>query len=274
MTDVATTQRPPTRERIWFYSNYHCNLACSYCLTESGPGVARRALSEDQMRRITEEAAELGFGEVGITGGEPFLLPFLPELLRDLATRLPVVVLTNGTLFGGPRLERLRPLAGLPVRVQVSLDSADPEVNDAARGPENFAKVIEAIPRLVELGVRVRVATTGAGVDPGDLERLCALHRSLGVDDADHVVRPVVSRGRGLGMDGAVAAGVDELQPELTITADGAYWSPFGPTVVDGVLDTDLLLTRTVRPLRVAADALDRVASGRPAGDDARTGIR
>ena len=27
-------------ERVWFYANYHCNLECSYCLTESGPNVA------------------------------------------------------------------------------------------------------------------------------------------------------------------------------------------------------------------------------------------
>lgn len=27
--------------RLWLYSNYHCNLACTYCLTESGPKVAR-----------------------------------------------------------------------------------------------------------------------------------------------------------------------------------------------------------------------------------------
>ena len=30
--------------RLWFYANYHCNLACSYCLTESAPDVALRAL--------------------------------------------------------------------------------------------------------------------------------------------------------------------------------------------------------------------------------------
>ena len=23
--------------RVWMYSNYHCNLACAYCLTESAP---------------------------------------------------------------------------------------------------------------------------------------------------------------------------------------------------------------------------------------------
>jgi len=33
-------------ERLWLYATYHCNLACSYCLTESSPQIAnRRTLS-------------------------------------------------------------------------------------------------------------------------------------------------------------------------------------------------------------------------------------
>jgi len=28
--------------RLWLYANYHCNLTCAYCLTESGPTVPRR----------------------------------------------------------------------------------------------------------------------------------------------------------------------------------------------------------------------------------------
>ena len=28
--------------RLWIYANYHCNLRCTYCLTESAPGVPRR----------------------------------------------------------------------------------------------------------------------------------------------------------------------------------------------------------------------------------------
>jgi sulfatase maturation enzyme AslB (radical SAM superfamily) len=23
--------------RLWLYANYHCNLACRYCLTDSAP---------------------------------------------------------------------------------------------------------------------------------------------------------------------------------------------------------------------------------------------
>jgi hypothetical protein len=71
-----------------------------------------------------------------------------------------------------------------------------------------------------------------------------------------------------------VVAGIDDLPPELTITADGAFWSPFGPTVRDGRLDTDLLLTRTTDPLRTPTEVLRRLIAGRPPGDDTRLGIR
>ena len=261
--------------RVWFYSTYTCNLACTYCLTESAPGVPRRALAGSRIVDLTRQAAALGFTEVGITGGEPFLSPELPTVLASVATVLPTVVLTNGTLFNPARLAALRPLGGLPLRIQVSLDSDRPDVNDAARGPDNFNKVVEAIPRLVEMGLRVRVATTLEGpADPDASARLCELHRSLGVADEDHVVRPVVRRGRARVRGAGVEVETGDLPAELTITADGAFWSPFGPTVAGGVLDTDLLVTRTTDPLRIPAEALLRLVQGRPPGDDARLGIR
>jgi len=261
--------------RIWFYSTYACNLACTYCLTESAPGVPRRALAGKAMVELARQAAAMGFTEVGITGGEPFLSPELPAVLSKMAAVLPTVVLTNGTLFNDARLAALRPLAGLPLRVQVSLDSDQPDRNDAARGPDNFAKVVEAIPRLVGLGVTVRVATTVDGTpDPAEMARLCELHRALGVPDDDHVVRPVVRRGRARVRGEGVDVGPTDLPAELTITAEGAFWSPFGPTVTGGVLDTDLLVTRTTDPLRVPAEALLRLVEARPPGADARTGIR
>ena len=263
--------------RLWLYANYHCNLQCSYCLTESAPGVERRLLGREAMLERAHEARELGFTGLGVTGGEPFLLDWMPELLADLAAILPVVVLSNGTLFSGRRLAAIKRLAGLPVQIQISLDRPDADPNDEMRGPENFAKVVAAIPKLVGLGIGVRIATTieeHATYDADERDRLCALHRSLGVDDADHVVRPIVRRGRAASNDLGLAAGFDELEPELTLTADGAFAGPFGPTVRNGRLDTDLLVTRTTAPLSVPAAALQRIAGGRDEGRDARISIR
>ena len=265
MTPVAQAVADGTiGGRLWLYANYHCNLACRYCLTESAPAVPRRQLPADQLPELAREARKIGFTALGVTGGEPFLVRGLPAALAAMAQELPVVVLTNGTLFGGRLLAQLSVLTGLDVAVQISLDSADPDVNDEMRAPLNFAKVVDAIPRLRELGLRVRIATTTQGLAPGELARLCELHRSLGVADEDHVVRPIVRRGRAVDHGLGVSASLADLPAELTITTDGAFWSPFGPTVHGGRLDTDLLITRTVRPLSIPVAAMLKIAGGSP----------
>lgn len=269
---VATGVMPG---RVWIYTNYHCNLACSYCLTQSSPRSERREVSPELMAAVAREASELGFTGLGVTGGEPFLLPWLVDTIIEMAEQLPVVLLTNGTLFGGDRIERAARLADHDVALQISLDSHLPDVNDMARGPDNFAKVVEAVPRLIARGVRVRIATTTTGpLDDPRLDPLKELVASLGVAADDHLVRPVVRRGRADELSMGVEARPTDIPSELTITADGAFWGSFGPTVRSGRLDTDLLLSRTVLPLRQPAETLLGLLVGLPEGTDARLGIR
>ncbi|MEP7045954.1 MAG: hypothetical protein ABI949_04705, partial [Ilumatobacteraceae bacterium] len=159
--------------------------------------------------------------------------------------------------------------------VQISLDSHLPDVNDMARGPDNFDKVVAVVPRLIVSGIRVRIATTTSGpLDSPTLDPLRALVRSLGVRDEDHLIRPIVRRGRADERDLGVVAIARDIPSELTIAADGAFWGSFGPTVRAGRLDTDLLLTRTILPLSVPAGTLLATLRGLPEGADARLGIR
>ena len=260
--------------RVWMYANYHCNIACVYCLTESGPRVARRALDPETMLEIGRQAKQLGFTHLGVTGGETFLQPDMPEVLAQLADLLPTVALTNATLFSRRLLDRVTPLAGRDVALQISLDRPDPDVNDAMRAPQNFRKVVTAIPALVERGITVRIATTVESITDAELDRLCALHRDLGVPDSEHVIRPIVRRGRAQEHGLGVEATQSDLPAELTVTADGAFWRPFGPTVRDGRVDTDLLITRTTTPLEVPARALLGLVEDRPPGTDATLNIR
>ena len=262
-------------ERLWLYATYHCNLACVYCLTESSPRIAnRRTLSRETMVRATREAKELGFGSIGITGGEVFVLPDFAERTIEVASILPVVALTNGTLFTDRLLSRLEPLAELPAALQISLDSDVPERNDEFRGPQNFAKVMDAIPKLLERGIEVRIATTVEYQSEEELERLCALHRSLGIPDERHVVRSVVRRGRAAVEGMGVELGPYDVLPELTLTTDGAFLHPFAPTVRHGITDLDLLVSRQIAPLREPARRLLRVVADLPAGADVVRNIR
>lgn len=262
-------------DRLWLYATYHCNLACGYCLTESMPAIVnRRTLSSETMIRIAREARELGFAAIGVTGGELFMLRDAAETLAEIASILPTVALTNATLFTDRLLTRLEPLAGLDIALQISLDSDSPDRNDAFRGPENFAKVERAIPALLDRGVRVRIATTVEDQTEDELARLCTLHRSWGVGDDDHIVRGIVRRGRAEIAGMGVTPGSTDILPELTITADGAFLHPFGPTVRHGVTDLDLLVSRQVAPLERAAERFLRIVSDQPAGTDVARNIR
>lgn len=262
-------------DRLWLYATYHCNLACVYCLTESSPRIVdRRTLSAETMLRAVREAKELGFASVGITGGEVFMLPDFADTLRRIAELLPVVALTNATLFTDRRLAELEPLAGLDVALQVSLDSDDPARNDGLRGPGNFDSVLETIPRLLARKLRVRIATTVEDQGPDELLRLCELHRSLGVSDDDHIVRSVVRRGRAEEKGLGVELGPHDVLPELTLTADGAFMHPFAPTVRNGQTDVDLLVSRQITPLSFALRRFLTIADELPLGDDVVRSIR
>jgi MoaA/NifB/PqqE/SkfB family radical SAM enzyme len=256
--------------RLWFYSNYHCNLTCGYCLTESAPDSPRRELAADVMSAIAEEAPALGFTSIGITGGEPFLRKDLPGLAGELSKVLPVIILTNGTLFDGPRIDRLDPIVGRDVTLQISLDSPRADVNDPMRGPGNFAKVLAAIPQLRARGIGVRIATTDYGQGQEEIDGVAALVAELGIAPEDHIIRPTAARGRAIDRGLGEPAGIDGLPAEATVTVDGLFWSPFAPTVRGGRLDTDLLVSRRTQPLSAAMRSFLGLVSGAPLPEAAR----
>jgi len=69
------------------------------------------------------------------------------------------------------------------------LDRPDADVNDEMRAPDNFSKVVTAIPALVARGIKVRIATTVESIADAELDRSCALHRDPGVLDSEHIIR-------------------------------------------------------------------------------------
>ena len=120
----------PVGSRLWLYTNFDCNLRCDYCCVRSSPKAARRALGLERIRRLAREAVGLGVGEIFVTGGEPFLLADISEILVACAAVAPTTVLTNGMLLTGRRGETLRALPADRVTLQISLDSPTPERHD------------------------------------------------------------------------------------------------------------------------------------------------
>jgi len=86
----------PVGARLWLYTNFDCNLRCDYCCVRSSPASLRRELELARVQRIAHEATELGVKEIFVTGGEPFLLEDIGEILMACAVAAPTTVLTNG----------------------------------------------------------------------------------------------------------------------------------------------------------------------------------
>ena len=249
-------EQQQTSGRIWLYSNYHCNLACKYCLTSSNPRSPQRSLRPEQMIEAASQAQQLGFRTIGVTGGEPFLQPNMPKTLNRLAELLPTIVLTNGTLFIKQQIKaQLDWLSHPNLQVQLSIDDSTEELHDRYRGQGTFKRAMHSIPLLLEHGVQVRISSTRVFDTPEDAIRETNMLKnwvsSIGLKPEDIVVRTMVRRGQAEEYTLGINAESKEFPADLTLTRMGAYLSPFGPTVQNGRVQTDLLLTRTVLPLNI-----------------------
>lgn len=233
--------------RLWIYTNYDCNLSCSYCVAESYVGADRHGLDLAQVCLLIDEAVELGLTELFLTGGEPFILHDIFSMIAYGLDRMHVTVLSNGILLKGKRLQQLKTLAHRErLTIQVSLDGSTAEIHDFYRGKGSWQKAIDAIQQLKEAGFHVRLGTTHTPENSHDLSAMCQLHRSLGIGDDDHIIRPLVRRGfsaKGL------AISLPALEPEVTVNRDGVYWHPVAT-------DDDLLISPQLFPL---ADAIEQI---------------
>jgi MoaA/NifB/PqqE/SkfB family radical SAM enzyme len=224
--------------KLWIYTNYDCNLSCSYCVAESSPRAARNGLDLATVRRLVDEAVSLGFGHFFFTGGEPFILDEIYDMLAYASARAETTVLTNAMLLHGKRLERLATIASDNLVVQVSLDGATAPQHDAYRGAGTWAKTVEAIQRLQARDFRLRLSTTETPANAQHLQEVRAFGRSLGIADEDHLVRPLARRG--FAQEG-LEVGFDNLAPEVTVTAHGIFWHPVAsPSSVDLRVSSDI----------------------------------
>jgi pyruvate-formate lyase-activating enzyme len=239
-----TTDRP-IGSRLWLYTNFDCNLHCDYCCVRSSPKAPRRELGLARVRQIASEAAGLGVREIFVTGGEPFLLGDIGDILAACTATVPTTVLTNGALLSGRRLKTVRSLRKDRLTLQISLDSPTPERHDYHRGKGSWERALNGIESARSEGFRVRLAATVSNDDEADEFRRFLDGRDI--KEEDRVIRRIVLRG--FASKGIALARAD-LVPEVTIAADGVYWHPVGAD------DPDLLVTSNIFPLAEAFAAV------------------
>ena len=135
---------------------YACNLACSHCLSSSGRRDPRE-LSTAQAKAVIDELQRMQVFYVNIGGGEPTVRADFWELL-DYATAHDVGVKfsTNGIRLDAEAARRIA--ANSYVDVQISIDGATAEVNDAVRGQGSYDVAVQALQHLADVGVSAKLS--------------------------------------------------------------------------------------------------------------------
>ncbi len=245
-------ERGDLLHRLWIYTNYDCNLSCSYCVAESFVGAERNGLALPEVCRLIDEAVALGMTDLFLTGGEPFILHDIFSMLNSGLQHMHVTVLSNGILLKGKRLQQLEALVNREgLTIQISLDGSSASAHDFYRGAGSWQKAIDAIVRLKAAGFHVRLGTTETPENRQDLAEMCRLHRQLGIPDEDHIIRPLVRRGFSTK---GMAISLPALEPEVTVDRSGVYWHPVAT-------DPDLLISPKLFPLRDAVEHIKEIHS-------------
>lgn len=157
-----------------------CNLSCVHCLSDSGRP-AENELTYDECKTFIDQLTDMKVFQVNIGGGEPFIRDdFLDILAYAHEKQLVTCVSTNGVLvdrYLAQKLSRLNMLY-----LQVSLDGATPEVNDAIRGKGSFQKAVNAMGHLVEYKVPFSINTVLTRLSYPQLEDLRKLAASFNAE--------------------------------------------------------------------------------------------
>ena len=131
-----------------------CNLRCVYCMPAEGIPLMQHddILTFEEIMEVVDAAITMGVDKIRITGGEPLVRKGIVNLVQMIASKPAIVDLgmtTNGQLleqFAQPLKE-----AGLH-RINVSLDTMNPEKYKQITRGGDIAKVLKGIEASVEAG--------------------------------------------------------------------------------------------------------------------------
>jgi mycofactocin radical SAM maturase len=155
-----------------------CNLRCVHCLSDAGNPLDHE-LNTEECRDLIDQWAALKVFQVNIGGGEPFAREDFLDLLQHAHKKgLVTCVSTNGLMVDRGLAKRLAGLKGL--YLQVSLDGATEEVNDAVRGSGTYGKILEAMDCLSGEGVPFSINTVLTRWSYPQLDALRAMAEAYG----------------------------------------------------------------------------------------------
>ncbi|MCA0043768.1 radical SAM protein [Celeribacter litoreus] len=191
-------------DTLWFNTGTLCNITCVNCYIDSSPtNDALAYLTLAEMESYLDEIADLGLTvrEIGFTGGEPFMNPDFPDMLKAaLARGYEVLVLTNAMRpMQRPLIKaRLLPLIEVypeKLTFRVSLDHFSETHHDEMRGMGSFGITLEGMDWLRDAGASLAVAARSLWHETDTATRagFAALFAEKGYEiDASHPGKTVI----------------------------------------------------------------------------------
>lgn len=127
-----------------------CNLKCFYCHRE-GETSPSGEMTPEEIGRLVAIAESLGMRKLKITGGEPLLRDDIVEVVSACNPHMKEVsITTNGILLKEKATDLLE--AGMD-RVNVSLDTVDPDTYGKITGVDALPSVLAGIEEAVSVGL-------------------------------------------------------------------------------------------------------------------------
>ncbi|MCZ6741695.1 MAG: GTP 3',8-cyclase MoaA [Alphaproteobacteria bacterium] len=158
-----------------------CDFRCIYCMAEDMTFLPKaEVLSLEELDRLCSAFIGLGVKKLRITGGEPLVRKGIMTLFESLSRHLESGALDELTLTtnGSQLATHARSLADFGVRrINVSMDSLDPDRFKALTRIGDLGKVLGGIDAALEAGLKVKinaVALKGVNdIEFDDLIRWC-----------------------------------------------------------------------------------------------------
>ena len=138
-----------------------CDFRCTYCMAEDMAFLPKKdLLSLEELDRLCTVFIEKGVRKLRLTGGEPLVRKNIMHLVRQLSRHLKSGALDELTLTtNGSQLARFAgELADAGVkRINVSLDTLDPDKFHAITRWGNLAKVMQGIDAAQGAGLKIKL---------------------------------------------------------------------------------------------------------------------
>jgi radical SAM protein with 4Fe4S-binding SPASM domain len=209
---------------LWLEVTGECQLSCTHCYADSGPGRGHGAMRTDDWHRVIDEATQLSVRMVQFIGGEPTLHPQFADLVRHALDNGVVVEVFSNLSHVPAATWSLLERRG--VQLATSYYSDRPDEHEAiTRGRGSHARTRTNIAEAVRRSIPLRVGL----IDVGDQQRVRQAREELadlgvtnvGVDHVRHV-------GRGTGSGPAVSE-LSQLcgacgHGKLAVSPDGEVW--------------------------------------------------